>query len=88
MSGAETELLSQAGQLAIEEHDFAGAERSFKKVVEIAKAADLPREEADGLLHLSQLYRTEEAPAKAVPVINRGMKTLRRVEEAYDLPCT
>ena len=42
VSGAETELLSQAGQLAIEEHDFAGAERSFKEVVEIAKAADLP----------------------------------------------
>jgi len=86
VSGAETELLSQAGQLAIEEHDFAGAERSFKEVVDIAKAADLPREEADGLLHLSQLYRTEDAPAKAMPVISRGIEVLRRVEEAYDFP--
>ena len=84
--GAETELLSQAGQLAIEERDFAGAERSFKEVVEISKAADLPREEADGLLHLSQLYRTEHAPGKAVPVIDRGIEVLRRVEEAYDFP--
>jgi len=86
VSGAETELLSQAGQLAIEERDFAGAERSFKEVVEISKAADLPREEADGLLHLSELYRTEDAPAKAVPVIDRGIEVLRRVEEAYDFP--
>ena len=86
VSGAETELLSQAGQLAIEERDFAGAEQSFKEVVEISKAADLPREEADGLLHLSQLYRTEDAPAKAVPAINRGIEVLRRVEEAYDFP--
>ena len=84
--GAETELLSQAGQLAIEERDFAGAEQSFKEVVEISKAADLPREEADGLLHLSQLYRTEDAPAKAVPAINRGIEVLRSVEEAYDFP--
>lgn len=86
VSGAETELLSQAGQLAIEERDFAGAEQSFKEVVEISKAADLPREEADGLLHLSQLYRTEDAPTKAVPAINRGIEVLRRVEEAYDFP--
>jgi len=84
--GAETELLSQAGQLAIEERNFTGAEHSFKEVVEISKAADLPREEADGLLHLSQLYRTEDAPAKAVPAINRGIEVLRRVEEAYDFP--
>jgi CHAT domain-containing protein len=86
VSGAETELLSQAGQLAIEEHDFAGAEQSFKEVVEISKASDLPREEADGLLHQSQLYRIEDAPAKAVPVIDQGIEVLRRVEEAYDFP--
>jgi tetratricopeptide (TPR) repeat protein len=84
--GAETELLSQAGQLALEERDFAGAERSFKKVVEISKAADLPREEADGLLHLSQLYRAESAPAKAVLAVNRGIEVLQPVEEAYDFP--
>jgi len=86
VSGAEAELISQAGQLAIEEHDFAGAEQSFKEVVEISKASDLPREEADGLLHLSQLYRSEDAPAKAVPVIDQGIEVLRRVEEAYDFP--
>ena len=84
--GAETELLNQAGQLALEERDFAGAERSFNEVVEISKAADLPREEADGLLHLSQLYRAESAPAKAVLAINRGMEVLQPVEEAYDFP--
>src|SRR3984957_2601834 len=84
--GAETELLNQAGQLALEERDFAGAEHSFNEVVEISKAADLPREEADGLLHLSQLYRAESAPAKAGLAINRGMEVLHPVEEAYDFP--
>ena len=84
--GAETELLNQAGQLALEEHDFAAAERSFNEVVEISKAADLPREEADGFLHLSQLYRAESALAKAVVAINRGMEVLQPVEEAYDFP--
>jgi CHAT domain-containing protein len=86
VAGAETELLSQAGQLAVEDHDYSGAERSFKEVVDIAKANDLPREEADGLLHLSQLYRAESAPTKAAPAINRGVEVLQRVEEGYDLP--
>jgi CHAT domain-containing protein len=84
--GAETELLNQAGQVALEERDFAGAERSFKEVVEISKATDLPRLEAAGLLHLSQLYRAESAPAKAVLAVNRGMEVLQPVEEAYDFP--
>ena len=86
VSGAETELLNQAGQLALEDHDFAAAERSFEEAVEIAKLAGLPREEADGLLHLSQLYRTENAAEKAVPVINRGIEVLQGVQEAYDFP--
>jgi hypothetical protein len=29
---------------------------------------------------------SEDAPAKAVPAINRGIEVLRRVEEAYDFP--
>jgi CHAT domain-containing protein len=86
VSGAETELLNQAGQLALEDRDFTGAEKSFKEVVQISKAADLPREEADGFLHLSQLYRTEAAPANAVLAINHGIEVLRGVEEAYDFP--
>jgi len=84
--GAETELLNQAGQLALDEHDFNGAEQSFKEVVEISKAADLPREEADGFLHLSQLYRAESAPARAVLAISSGIQALQPVEEAYDFP--
>ena len=86
VAGAEAELLNQAGQLAVEERDWAGAERSYQEVVAISKAADLPREEAEGLLHLSQLYRAENAPAKAAPAIRTGVEVLERVEEAYDLP--
>jgi len=84
--GAQTELLNQAGQLALEEHDFPGAEKSFNEVVQIGKAAGLPREEAEGLLHLSQLYRAENAPMKAAPAIDRGIAVLQSVEEGYDLP--
>src|SRR5260370_3532602 len=54
--------------------------------VEIAKRADLPREEAEALLGLSRLYRATNQLAKAATSIDQGIATLQRVEEAYDLP--
>lgn len=84
--GAQTELLTQAGQLSLEEHDYVSAEASFRKVIEIAKQASLPREEAEGLLHLSQIYRATNQLDKAAVAIDGAIQTTERVEEAYDLP--
>jgi CHAT domain-containing protein len=84
--GAESELLNQAGQLSVEERDYSAAETSFSKAVEIAKAANLPRMEAGSLLHLSQLYRATNHPAKAAPVIAKGIEAMHRVEQPFDLP--
>lgn len=84
--GAQTELLAQAAQLALEDRDYATAERHLANAVEIAKSADLPREEAEALLGLSRLYRTTNQLAKAAPIIDQGIAILQRVEEGYDLP--
>jgi tetratricopeptide (TPR) repeat protein len=84
--GAQTELLNEAGQLALEAGDSAGAENSFRQAVAIARDASLTREEAEALLHLSEFYRGRNEPAKAGPAINAGIAALQRVEEGYDLP--
>ena len=86
VAGAQTALLNEAGQLALEAGDSAGAENSFRQAVEIAREASLPREEAEALLNLSEFYRGRNEPAKADPVINAGIAALQRVEEGYDLP--
>ena len=84
--GAQTDLLSQSGQMAMEDHDLAGAEKSFSEQVQVAKQASLPSMEADGLLHLSQIYRSQEKGTKAELAIDEGIKALRSVQESYDLP--
>jgi CHAT domain-containing protein len=84
--GAQTELLGQAAQLALEDRDYTTAERRLSSAAEIANRADLPREEAEALLGLSRLYRTTNQPSKAAPLIDQGIAILRRVEEGYDLP--
>jgi hypothetical protein len=58
----------------------------LSSAVEIAKRADLPREEAEALLGLSRLYRATNQPSKAAPLIDEGIAILQRVEEGYDLP--
>ena len=84
--GAQAELLTQSAQIAMDDRDYGAAEQNLSETVEIAKRADLPREEAQAFLQLSQLYRTINQPAKAAPVIDQGIAALQRVDEAYDLP--
>ena len=84
--GAETDLLSQAGEMAMRKTNFADAERSFKEQVRLAKESNLPSMQADGLLHLSQVYRSQKKYSKAAVAINEGIQTVRGVEESYDLP--
>jgi CHAT domain-containing protein len=84
--GAQSEILIQAGQLAAQEKGFEKAEPAFKEAADIADAAKLPREKAEALLHLSQLYRATNEPIKAGPAIDRAIEALQRVEEPYDLP--
>jgi CHAT domain-containing protein len=84
--GAQTELLIQAAQMAIDDRNYGAAEQNLFETVEIAKRADLPREAAEALLQLSRVYRAINQPAMAAPVIDQGIATLQRVEEAYDLP--
>jgi CHAT domain-containing protein len=84
--GAQTDLLSQSGQMAMDNHDFEGAEKSFSEQVQVAKQASLPSMEADGLLHLSQIYRSQNNGAKAELAIEEGIKAVRAMQESYDLP--
>jgi hypothetical protein len=84
--GAQTDLLSQAGQIEMEENNAAAAEQSFTEQVRVAKQADLPSMEADGLLHLSRVFRSQHKNADAEVAINQGIDVVRRVEESYDIP--
>jgi integrase len=84
--GAQTDLLEQAGVIAMEENNPRIAEQSFSEQVRLAKQSDLPSMEADGLLRLSRLYRSEQKNTKAEVAINDGIEVVRRVEESYDLP--
>jgi CHAT domain-containing protein len=86
VAGAQAELLNAAGEIASLRHDPTSAEESYLQAVNVASAASLPREEAAACLNLSRLYRSTKQFAKASSVIQRGIRALQRVEEAYDLP--
>ena len=84
--GAQTELLNDAGQIAMGRNDLLSAEKAFRQAVEVSKTAGLPREDAEAYLHLSQFYRATNQPAKASEAIDEGIHAVQRVEEGYDLP--
>lgn len=86
IAGARTELLGQAGQIAIQEHSWSTAESNFSEQIQIAGEAKLPAMEADGLLRLSQCYRSQNKNRQAELAINRGIAAVRRVDETYDIP--
>jgi hypothetical protein len=68
--GAQAELLIQAAQMALDDRDYGAAEPYLSETVDIAKKAELPREEAEALLQLSPVYRAMNEPAKAAPLNN------------------
>ena len=84
--GAQTELLNQAGLLALAEHYLKQAEEDFTETARIAGQADLPRMSAEALLHLCQLYREEGRFSDAGRAIDKGILQQKQVQEGYDLP--
>jgi CHAT domain-containing protein len=86
VAGAETEILTAAGQIAVERKDSPAAEKAYLQAIAVASGASLPREEAEGCLNLSRFYRSQKQYTKATVVIDRGIRAIQRVEEAYDLP--
>ena len=84
--GAQADLLSQAGQIALEENDISQAQRSFGEQVRVAKQASLPAMAADGYLHLSQIYRGQLNGRQAELAIDQGIEAVRSAQESYDLP--
>ncbi|MGC4052863.1 MAG: hypothetical protein QM757_26345 [Paludibaculum sp.] len=83
---AEGALLTQAGQLELDAGNTPDALTMLTQALAIAEKATLPREEAEALMKLSVVYRRTKQPAKALASIDRAIKVLQRVEEAYDLP--
>jgi CHAT domain-containing protein len=86
VAGAETEILNAAGQIAAKRKDAPAAEKAYSQAIAVASGAALPREEADGCLNLARFYRAQQQYTKAAAVIDRGIRAIQRVEEAYDLP--
>src|SRR5215813_1993877 len=68
--GAETELLTQAGLLAMAAHDSGTAQNCFEEVVEVAERAHLPRMEAEGFLHLSEIHEQRKELTQALTSVN------------------
>jgi CHAT domain-containing protein len=86
VAGAETEILDAAGQIAAKRKDAPAAEKAYSQAIAVASGASLPREEADGCLNLARFYRSQQQYTKAAAVIDRGIRAIQHVEEAYDLP--
>jgi CHAT domain-containing protein len=84
--GAQTELLNQAGLLAIAAHDSSAAETYFQEVVDVAKRAHLPRMEAEGFLHLSEIHEGRKEFAESLSAINSAIDQVRLVQEDFSLP--
>jgi CHAT domain-containing protein len=84
--GAQAELLNQAGLLAMSTRDWATAERSFGETADVAERAHLPRMEAEGFLHLSELHEQRKEIARAVAAIDSAIAQVRQVQEDFDLP--
>lgn len=84
--GAQSELLNQAGLLAMNAHDLTEAERYFRRTVDAAERADLPRMEAEGFLHLSDVYQERKELAHAVSAVDSAIEQVRQVQEDFDLP--
>jgi CHAT domain-containing protein len=84
--GAETELLTQAGLLAMAAHDSATAEKCFEEVVDVAERAHLPRMEAEGFLHLSEIHEQRKELTPALTAVNSAIDQVRLVQEDFALP--
>jgi tetratricopeptide (TPR) repeat protein len=84
--GAEMELLNQAGLLAIAGKDLAEAEGRFREVVDVAERAHLPRMEAEGFLHLSEIHEQREEFTQALTAINSAIDQVRLVQEDFSFP--
>jgi CHAT domain-containing protein len=84
--GAQTELLTQAGLLAIAAHDSATAQKCFQEVVDVAEKAHLPRMEAEGFLHLAEIHEQRKEFTEALTSIDSAIDQVRLVQEDFALP--
>ena len=84
--GAQTELLTQAGLLAVAAHDSATAQKCFQEVVDVAERAHLPRMEAEGFLHLAQIHEQRKEFTEALTSIDSAIEQVRLVQEDFALP--
>ena len=84
--GAQCELLNQAGLLSFSAQDFSSAEANFRETVDVAKQAHLPRMEAEGFLHLSEVYEQRKELTAAIASIDSAIEQVRFVQEDFDLP--
>ena len=84
--GAQCELLNQAGLLAVSAGDLNSAGEYFRQTVDVAGRAHLPRMEAEGYLHLSEIYEQHRELNQAVSAIDSAIEQVHLVQEGFDLP--
>lgn len=84
--GAQADVLNLWAKILLDREAYAEAEPVIDQAVVVARAAGLPREEAQSLFLQSQLYRATKRAGAAAREIGRAIAVLRRVEEPYDLP--
>lgn len=84
--GGQVEILNLWSKLLIEGNSLTEAEALANEALVIARTATLPRQEAQALLLLSQIYRQTGRAQAANVSIAKAIQTMREVEEPYDLP--
>jgi len=67
-------------------HDSPTAQKCFQEVVEVAEIAHLPRMEAEGFLHLSEIHEERKELTEALTTIDSAIDQVRLVQEDFDLP--
>ncbi len=65
---------------------FGTAQKRFEEVVDVAERAHLPRMEAEGFLHLSEIHEQRKELPQALTAVNSAIDQVRLVQEDFALP--
>jgi len=84
--GAQADLLRQAGELAVQDHDLALARNYYERCAAVSEKAHLTRLLADAMFKLTDIYEQTGDLSNAERCVVEGIKAVRQVEAPYQLP--
>ena len=84
--GAQADLLRQAGELAVQDHDLVLARTDYERCAAVSEKAHLTRLLADAMFKLTDIYQQTGDLRNAERCVEEGIKAVRQVEAPYELP--